>query len=555
VNQGDVCIRESGKDWDDGDDGDGEDRAEKDFGGVTDDVVGSVGKRDRQGGARRARSWEAAMSATDTGARLFWRRILPSATRTRIMGWVLLLVMAALGVIGFVTWRLFVSIIDARMDVGLRTELNEFAEVISPGINSTNPRTGRPFTSVEEAISVAVANNIVRPNEEFLGYVDGKFYIHSRELPGSPGVLAGDKAFGDLVGSISKPVEGRYRQPEVGEVRYLAVPVSLAGDPARGVLVAAYLGDAERADAHEAARVILVVGAATMLGATAAAWLVAGRILRPLRDVAETARSITDSDLSKRIPTRAGSTGDELDDVVRTINRMLDRVESGVSAQRRFIDDAGHELRTPITIVRGHLEVLDPNDPADINATVALVDDELERMNRMVSDLLLLARCEQPSFLQTRAVDVGALTRDVFEKVAQLGERDFVLESVAEVTAMVDPQRITQAVVALTDNACHCTEDGDRIGIGSELVSGWLRFWVADSGPGVSEADRTRIFERFARGGAGGHRSDGAGLGLSIVQAIAVAHGGHVDLDSTLGRGATFTVVVPFRGAESWHGS
>ena len=226
-----------------------------------------------------------------------------------------------------------------------------------------------------------------------------------------------------------------------------------------------------------------------------------------------------------------------------------------MSAQRRFIDDAGHELRTPITIVRGHLEVLDPDDPADIQATLALVDDELERMNRMVSDLLLLARSEQPEFLHTRPVDVAALTQDVFDKVTQLGQRDFNLESVAEVTAVLDPQRITQALVALTDNACHYTRDGDRITIGSKLFDGWLRFWVTDPGPGVSEEDRTRIFERFARGSAGGHRSDGAGLGLSIVQAIAVAHDGHVELDSTPGHGATFTVTIPARGVEPWHGS
>jgi len=492
------------------------------------------------------------MSSTDIGSRPFWWRVAPSAARTRIMGWVLLLVMAALGIVTFVTWRLLVTAIDARMDAALQLEVEEFADVKESGVN---PSTGQPFASVEEVISEAIAYNIARPNEQFLGYVDGQFYIQSRKQPETPEVLAGDKAFDDLVGSVTEPVEGRYDQPEVGDVRYLAVPVSLAGDPSRGVIVAAFLGDAERSDADGAARLMLVVGAATMLGATAAAWLVAGRILRPLRDVADTARSITDSDVSKRIPTHANREGDELDDLARTVNGMLDRVESGVSAQRRFIDDAGHELRTPITIVRGHLEVLDPNDPADIHATVALVDDELVRMNRMVSDLLLLVRSEQPSFLQTRPVDIGGLTRDVFEKVAQLGERDFTLQSVAEVTAVLDPQRITQALVALTDNACRYTEDGDRIGIGSELVGEWLRFWVADSGPGVSEADRTRIFERFARGSAGGHRSEGAGLGLSIVQAIAVAHCGQVDLDSTPGRGSTFTVVVPVRGGEPWHAS
>jgi signal transduction histidine kinase len=319
--------------------------------------------------------------------------------------------------------------------------------------------------------------------------------------------------------------------------------VLLEGDPARGVIVAAYLADAERAGADDAARLMLLVGGGTLLGGAAGAWLVAGRILRPLRDVATTARSITDTDLTRRIPDPGGA--DELGDLVRTVNAMLDRVESGVGAQRRFLDDAGHELRTPITIVRGHLDVLDPADPDDVRATLELVDDELDRMNRLVSDLLLLARSEQPAFLRPEPVDVAELTEDAFVKVAALGDREFALEAVARVDAVLDPQRITQALVALADNACRYTGPGDRIAVGSQLSQGRLRFRVADTGPGVADADRDRIFERFARGTGSGPRSEGAGLGLSIVRAIAVAHGGTVLLDSGPGRGAAFTLDIP----------
>jgi signal transduction histidine kinase len=169
----------------------------------------------------------------------------------------------------------------------------------------------------------------------------------------------------------------------------------------------------------------------------------------------------------------------------------------------------------------------------------------------MVSDLLLLARAEQPSFLHPNLADIGALTRDVFEKLAALGDREFTLQAVEETTALLDAQRITQALLALADNACRYTDAGDRIDLGSARENGWLKFWVSDSGPGIDDADRTRIFERFSRGSAGGKRSDSAGLGLAIVQAIAVAHGGTIRLDSVPGHGATFTVLVPFRG-ESW---
>lgn len=486
---------------------------------------------------------KAAMLSTETARRSTLSRILPSAARTRIIGWMLLFLMAALAIATFATWRLLVSAINTRMDEALRVEVKEFAELTGPGIN---PGTGAPFTGVEELVRAALAYNIARPNEVFLGYVDGAYLTRSPQQPGTPDVLPGDPAFTERVASISEPVEGLLRYPGVGEIRYLAIPVSLKEKPGKGVIVSAFFGDRERANADAVARLMLGVGAATIVVAAVAAWLIAGRILRPLRDVAETARGITDTDLSRRIPARGGE-GDELGDLVRTVNGMLDRVEAAVSAQRRFTDDAGHELRTPITIVRGHLEVLDPTDPADVRSTVALVDDELERMNRMVSDLLLLARAEQPSFLRPRRVDVGALTRDIFEKLAALGDRDFTLQAVEDTTAVLDGQRITQAMLALADNACRYTRDGDRIDLGSAREDGWLKFWVSDSGPGIDDADRTRIFERFSRGSAGGKRSDSAGLGLAIVQAIAVAHGGKVRLDSVPGHGATFTVLVPVR--------
>lgn len=476
-----------------------------------------------------------------------WRRLRPWTARTQIIAWVLLLVLTALGIVTFVTWQLLVRAIDARMDEALRFEVQEFAELTEPGVN---PRTGEPFTSVEEVIREAIAYNIARPNEKFLGYVDGQYRTQSRQEPGAQEVLAQDAAFAERVATVTEPVEGRYEHADAGEVRYLAIPVRLDGDPARGVIVAAYMGDAERDAGNDAARLMLIVGSVTMLGAAAAAWILAGRILRPLRDVADTTRMISDTDLSLRVPSRGKD--DELDRLVATINGMLDRVEAGVSAQRRFIDDAGHELRTPITIVRGHLEVLDPADPDDVASTVALVDDELGRMNRMVSDLLLLAQSEQPSFLHPEVVDVEALTQEAFSKISRLAQRDFRLETVARTTAVLDPQRITQALVALADNAARFTEECGWIGVGSQLSGGSLRFWVSDSGPGVSDAERARIFERFARGGP--RRSDGAGLGLSIVRAIAVAHGGDVWLDSIPGRGATFTVVIPAVMEDQWRG-
>ena len=172
-----------------------------------------------------------------------------------------------------------------------------------------------------------------------------------------------------------------------------------------------------------------------------------------------------------------------------------------------------------------------------------------------MTDLLVLAHSEQPTFLQPEYTDVAALTEDAFVKLSRLAERNFVLETTANVTAVLDPQRITQGLVALADNASRFTEPGGRIGIGSQLSGGWLRFWVSDSGPGVSPEDQARIFDRFARGSGGRQVGEGAGLGLSIVRAIAVAHGGDVLLDSVQGRGATFTITIPALLEDRWPAS
>ena len=283
------------------------------------------------------------------------------------------------------------------------------------------------------------------------------------------------------------------------------------GDPARGVIVAAYLADEERSDADAAARLMLIVGAVTLLGAVGAAWLVAGRIFVRY-GISPKQRRPLPKPISRNASRAVAVTA------MNSATWCHRQRHARPGGDRRrcpaaVLDDAGHELRTPITIIRGHLEVLDPTDPADVTSTVALVDDELERMNRMVSDLLLLAQSEQPAFLRPELVDVASLTTDTFDKVALLGDRDFVVEAVADVHAILDPQRITQALVALADNACRYTDSGGRIALGSRVEQGWLRFWITDSGPGVSDDDRQRIFQRFARGGAASRRSDGAGLG------------------------------------------
>jgi len=296
-------------------------------------------------------------------------------------------------------------------------------------------------------------------------------------------------------------------------------------------------------------RTQLLVSLAALLLATILGWFVAGRVLAPVRNIGDTARSISETDLTRRIPVRGS--GDELDDLARTFNDMLDRLETAFAAQREFIDDAGHELRTPLTIVRGHLELIDVN-PEDREQTVALVMDELDRMSRIVHDLQTLTRSNQPGFVRLAPVDIGDLTDEVVVKASALGDVRCVLDDRAEGVVMADRHRLTQAMVQLAQNALRYSRPDAEVGIGSRVLGESVQLWVRDSGPGVPDADKERIFERFVRSDRQADSSEGAGLGLSIVRAIAAAHDGSVDVTDNESGGATFTMTIPL--ARPHHG-
>jgi signal transduction histidine kinase len=304
----------------------------------------------------------------------------------------------------------------------------------------------------------------------------------------------------------------------------------------------AIFADREAADVGEVVRLLVLVSFGTLVVGGALAWVVAGRVLAPVREVRDTARAITDTDLGARIPVADdASEDDDLAQLARTFNEMLDRLERAFSSQREFVDDAGHELRTPLTVVRGHLETLDASDTAQVAAVRTLVLDETERMARLVADLQTLTKAGRPDFLRREDVDLVALLDDLLVKSSALADRRWELGTVPEAVVRVDRHRVTQAVLALADNAAKNTATSDRIEFGASIDRHDLRVWVDDSGPGIPGPDRALVMRRFAHE----PRSSGSGLGLSIVEAIAVAHGGRVDIgDAPLG-GARVALVLP----------
>jgi signal transduction histidine kinase len=234
---------------------------------------------------------------------------------------------------------------------------------------------------------------------------------------------------------------------------------------------------------------------------------------------------------------------DDITQLTTTVNTMLDRLQWTFDTQQRFLDDAGHELRTPLTIVRGHLDVLDVRDPEEVAATRDLAIDELDRMARLVGDLILLAQSRRPDFVRLQPVDLERLLRDALDKAQALAERRWLLDAVLPVVVAADAQRLTQALLQLADNAVKHTGPADAIAFGARESAEGIVLWVRDTGPGVSEADAERIFERFQRAWPS-RGTEGSGLGLSIVSGIAAAHGGRATLIHSW-PGATFALILP----------
>ena len=424
--------------------------------------------------------------------------------------------------------------LEERIDHELEQEVSEL-RILARG---RDPRTGRPFgTNVRRVFEVFLERNIPARNEVIITYVDGRPFRRTRTLRAPPYELEKDPRLIARWGRLRQTDQGEISTPG-GRVRFLAVPV-LTGGALPATFAVAVFRDREEAELNDAFTALGGVGLALLLAGSVLAWRLAGGVLRPVRAVTTTARSISETSLERRIPEQGS---DEIAQLAATFNEMLDRLERAFDAQRHFLDDAGHELRTPLTIVRGHLELLE-EDPAKRRRTIELVLDEVKRMGRMVDDLILLAKSNEPDFLQFEPVNVATLTDELQAKASALGARNWRIDAVGRGIIVADRQRLTQAVMQLAQNAVAHTEEDAEIGLGSRVVPGEARFWVRDTGAGVAGEDRERIFERFERGPNANR--EGAGLGLAIVSAIARAHGGRIELDGALGAGATFSITVP----------
>jgi signal transduction histidine kinase len=306
-----------------------------------------------------------------------------------------------------------------------------------------------------------------------------------------------------------------------------------------------------RSENLELLRNYSLIGIASLLIlAAGGSYLLSGRMLKPVDQVASLAARISSTNLKERI-NRQGP-ADEVKRLADTFDDMLERLESAFESQKQFIQDASHELRTPIAIAQANIEVAEMEGKAtarDYRRLMDVLKMSLERMNRLSDNLLLLSNGEQTQIKQT-VVDIPPLLDEVVvEAGARAAAADVKLElelTPDDIRTLGDAFRLKQAIINLVDNAIKYNRPGGSVRVTAEADESRLVIRVQDSGIGIPHVDQQRIFDRFYRVDKSRSRAQGgSGLGLAIVKKIVEDHGGTISVESTPGEGSTFTIGLP----------
>lgn len=298
------------------------------------------------------------------------------------------------------------------------------------------------------------------------------------------------------------------------------------------------------------AGVLVVVAGGTFLGS----WWLADRAVRPVHEIIDQTEDMGTGTLGRRI--RAHADTQEYKRLVGVLNTMLDRIDAGFGAQRSFTADASHELRSPLTALRGELELAlrRERSPDEYRRVIASALEETERLSDLAADLLTLARSDA-GVMEPRMepVDLTERVADCVVRIAGKAEArsiDLQLNTDSPVQAIGDRRLLDRVVWNLLDNAIKFTTPGGRVDLTLATAGGQVVLEVADTGPGIPEGMEQEVFQRFQRADTSRSSTDGAGLGLAIVKAIVEAHGGTVTAETRSTGGARFRLTLPANAAE-----
>jgi signal transduction histidine kinase len=452
--------------------------------------------------------------------RRLWDRLPVRRRVALVLSAALSLVLAASGL--YIYARMGAEL-DTAVDQGLRSRTGDLTALIRQADSGLAQAGRSPLTERGESVA-----QIVTPS--------GRVVDAPPVLRRSPLLTRAQLRTASrrplVVNRIRSPVDG-------GWIRVRATAVDAQG---RRLVVVVGAALKERDEALQGLKaILLVVGAGALLLTSLAGYVAVRRALRPVELMTRRARGIQTSSLGQRLP--VSPAGDELTHLGETLNAMLDRLQQGFARERAFVDDASHELRSPLTILRGELELAlrDASSPDDFRLAVGSAATEADRVIALAEDLLILARADQRR-RPVRPSEFNA--RGLLEEVAASAGLAAEIDADPNLVVRADRAALGRAVSNLVDNALRY--GGGRVELsargGNDVVVA-----VADDGPGFAPDFLPRAFERFTRADEARARG-GAGLGLSIVAAIAATHGGTVYAANRPGGGAVVTITLPGPG-------
>lgn len=505
-----------------------------------------------------------------------------TSLRWRIIGWILLVVFTALTAVIYITDSIRQAEIHEQANQTVNQEIQEFQKFVQEAVN---PDTGQKFDDPVRLLETYLSTQIPVDGEYLFGVADRQFLAQDLSRDS-------DVAQDHQLNSSSQLIKDVIAAPESSGVRtddtehsihWAKVGIAVEGSPYESYFAIMTFTHADMTALKEETRIFIWIGALALLVAALVAWFISRQIIQPVQQVDDVASSIAESnDLSQRVPV-AGN--DEIARLSSTFNSMLDQIDEAYRTQRQFVDDAGHELRTPITVIRGNLELLSTASPEQRERSIEICTAELDRMTRMVNDMLTLAVVDAGSaeFINPQETDVSELTIDIEDKAFVLSGGRTEVTSIAEATAFLDSQRVTEAVLELVRNAVKYSTPQTPIELSSTATEENVVFSVTNRGDGIPEEKMEALFKRFHRGDlktqksaaeeitdkgssaqysrlsnstgqareAAVRASKGAGLGLSIVAAIADAHGGEAYVESSVETGiTTFSIALPLEETE-----
>lgn len=475
-----------------------------------------------------------------------------TTTRVRLVSAIIAIALTGFVVTGVVAFTMQRDRIVATVDERLNDQVEALANtlesdevrLLTPSDPVRSTLTAPPvFVSVGEMLYYAVSHLAPGSNETAFALVNG-VPAYEAETASSFDMTDDDnlieRIVKDVVAANAPIIDSA--STSAGSLRFIAIPVQLGTTADVGIYVHVIDLDAYLDPLYSSLFSFATIVIVSLIAIGAACWIVLGRKTSRSDSAFEHGDLPVSEPCDPVVPP-----ADPLPIVasVGSANEILERIEGSADAQRQLLDDVRHELKTPITIVRGYLEIMNVHDPLDVQTAREIGISELDRMTRLVEDIDTLATVEGDEYTMG-TIDIARLTARVGELVSVIPGHPWHVTRVADGIVRGNQDRVLQAWLALCNNAAKYTPAGSPIEIGSVRAIDAMMLWVRDRGPGIPPAARHRIFRRFDRG-SGKREVGGSGLGLAIVDVIARAHGGSCSVSETPGGGATFTIRLPLR--------